>query len=167
MGNYSLMNVLLLSGSFVFDVAMYVWSSLCLYIIAKKTNTPYPWLAWIPIANIYLMCKIGGKPGWWTTIFCFLYILIIPGTIGLAIIPFLALGGGEIPTWFLPAMAVMAVAVLSILALFIIVWMGIAKARNWPSWMGILMFVPLANLVIPGILAFSDRPATVDLPGSS
>jgi hypothetical protein len=32
---------------------------------AKKTNTQNPWLTWIPIANIYLMCIIAGKPGWW------------------------------------------------------------------------------------------------------
>jgi hypothetical protein len=158
MGDYGLMNVLLLSGSFVFDVAMYVWSSLCLYIIAKKTNTPRPWLAWIPIANIYLMCKVGGKPGWWTAIFCVLYILIIPFVIGLVMVPFLALGGGEIPTWFLPALGLAIVAVLSILALFIIIWMGIAEARNWPSWLGILIIVPFGILVIPGILAFADRP---------
>ena len=92
MGDYSLMNVLLLNGSFVFDVAMYVWSSLCLYIIAKKTNTPRPWLAWIPIANIYLMCKVGGKPGWWTAIFCILFILLIPGLIALVSLPLMFLG---------------------------------------------------------------------------
>lgn len=55
--------------SFVLWVAVYVWIALCLYIIAKKTNTENAWLAWIPIANIYLMCKVAGKPGWWTILF--------------------------------------------------------------------------------------------------
>ena len=54
---------------FILIVAVYVWAALCLYIIAKKTSTPNPWLAWIPIANIYLACKIAGKPGWWTVLF--------------------------------------------------------------------------------------------------
>ncbi|MBM4447510.1 MAG: hypothetical protein FJ023_09265 [Chloroflexi bacterium] len=54
---------------FIFWLAAYVWSALCLHIIAKKTNTPNEWLAWIPIANIYLMCKVADKPGWWTILF--------------------------------------------------------------------------------------------------
>jgi len=55
--------------AFIFWVVVYVWLALCLYVIAKKTNTPNAWLAWIPIANIYLMCKVAGKPGWWTILF--------------------------------------------------------------------------------------------------
>ena len=50
-------------------VAFYVWSAVCLYVFAKKTSTPNPWLAWIPIASIYLSCKVAGKPGWWTVLF--------------------------------------------------------------------------------------------------
>ena len=38
----------------------------------------------------------------------------------------------------------------------VIVWMEIAKARSKPEWWGILMVVPVANLVAPGYLAFSD-----------
>lgn len=38
----------------------------------------------------------------------------------------------------------------------IILWMGIAEARNKPKWLGILLLVPIANLVMPGYLAFSD-----------
>ena len=50
-------------------IGAYVWMALCLQIIARKTDTPNKWLAWIPIANIYLMCKVAGKPGWWTVLF--------------------------------------------------------------------------------------------------
>jgi len=32
----------------------------------------------------------------------------------------------------------------------------ICEARNKPGWLSLLMFVPIANLVIPGILAFAD-----------
>lgn len=38
----------------------------------------------------------------------------------------------------------------------IIVWMGVAEARNKPNWWGILMIVPVANVVVPGYLAWSD-----------
>ncbi|HEX6804156.1 MAG TPA: DUF5684 domain-containing protein [Terriglobales bacterium] len=38
----------------------------------------------------------------------------------------------------------------------VIVWMGIAKARNKPDWWGILTIVPVANIVVPGYLAWAD-----------
>ncbi|MBE0434132.1 hypothetical protein IBX73_11805 [candidate division WOR-3 bacterium] len=48
---------------------IYVYISFCLMTIANKTGTANAWLAWIPIANIYLMCKVAGKPGWWLILF--------------------------------------------------------------------------------------------------
>jgi hypothetical protein len=50
---------------FVFFVAMYVYMALALQTIAKKTNTENPWLAWIPIANLFLMVNIARKPLVW------------------------------------------------------------------------------------------------------
>ncbi|MGH3490795.1 MAG: DUF5684 domain-containing protein [Actinopolymorphaceae bacterium] len=29
----------------------------------------YGWSAIIPIYNIYVMCKIAGRPGWWTVLY--------------------------------------------------------------------------------------------------
>ena len=55
--------------SWLWSILLYLWFALCLYTIANKTRTPNPQLAWIPIANFYLMCKIAGKPGWWTVLF--------------------------------------------------------------------------------------------------
>ena len=52
-----------------FIAAMYVYMSLALSTIATKTGTPNPWLAWIPIANIFLMLEIAKKPGWWFILF--------------------------------------------------------------------------------------------------
>ena len=42
--------------------------------IANKTNTPNAWLAWIPIANLYLLTQIS-KTKWWF-MFVFLFLLI-------------------------------------------------------------------------------------------
>lgn len=47
----------------------FLWISLCVYIIAKKTNTENPWLAWIPVANVILVCLIAGKGWWWGFLF--------------------------------------------------------------------------------------------------
>jgi len=69
MGNLNMLLGLFTGLWLVLWIAAYVWMALCLQIIARKTATPNTWLAWIPIANIYLMCKVAGKPGWWTVLF--------------------------------------------------------------------------------------------------
>jgi len=46
-------------------LAAYVYTSLALQTIADKTNTQNAWLAWIPIANVFLMLQIARKPIWW------------------------------------------------------------------------------------------------------
>jgi hypothetical protein len=101
---------------FVFLVG-FVYMALALQTIATKTATPNPWLAWIPIANVFLMLAIAKKPMWWFLLF------LIP---------------------------------LVNIVIAVIVWMGIAEARQKPNWWGILMIVPIANLVIPGYLAWAD-----------
>ena len=102
--------------SWIISIAIYVYLAVCLQTIARKTGTEHGWLAWIPIANAYLMCKVAGKPGWWLLLFLIPIVNII---------------------------------------FMVIVWMGIAEARDKKGWLGILMIVPIANLIVPGYLAFS------------
>ena len=47
-------------------IAIYVYYAISLMTIANKTKTELPWLAWIPIANVYLMTQIAGLNGLWT-----------------------------------------------------------------------------------------------------
>jgi hypothetical protein len=47
----------------------YLYMALALQTIAVKTATPNPWLAWIPIANIFLMLGVAKKPMWWFLLF--------------------------------------------------------------------------------------------------
>ena len=47
-------------------VGFYIYFSLALMNIAKRTKTDNYWLAWIPIANIYLFVKTAKLSGWWT-----------------------------------------------------------------------------------------------------
>ncbi len=54
---------------FVFLIAGYIYASLAVMTIATKTNTPNGWLAWIPIANLFLMLQIARKPLWWLILF--------------------------------------------------------------------------------------------------
>lgn len=46
-------------------IVVYVVFALSLYKIAKRTKTQDPFLAWIPIVNIYLMTQIAKRPAWW------------------------------------------------------------------------------------------------------
>ncbi len=57
----------------ILSVFLIIFSLYSLYLIAKKLNIPSPWLAWIPVFNIYTMVKAGEKPWWWILI-----LLLIP-----------------------------------------------------------------------------------------
>lgn len=56
----------------VIIILAYVYFSLCLYFMALKTQTRHAWLAWVPVANIFLMCTIGKIRFWW------LLLLLVP-----------------------------------------------------------------------------------------
>lgn len=46
-------------------LAVYVYYAVSLMTIAGKTETENGWMAWVPILNILLMCRVAGRPGWW------------------------------------------------------------------------------------------------------
>ena len=112
--------------AFIF-IALYVYTALALMAIAKKTNTPNAWLAWIPIVNLYLMMEIAGAQ-WWT-------LLVV-------------LVGGFLPYYYISSIFITIIVLLW--------WWGIAKARNKPGWLGLLMIVPVVNLIILAVLAWGD-----------
>ncbi|MCK9573271.1 MAG: hypothetical protein M0R20_02570 [Candidatus Omnitrophica bacterium] len=118
-------------GIFLFIIVLslifYVYSAICLFFIAKKTNTEPAWLAWIPVANLFLMCDIAKIKYLW-----------LLGILGL-FIPFINI-----------------LANIYLMGLFVYVWYKIAIARNKPGWLGILTIVPVVNLVIMGYLAFAE-----------
>jgi hypothetical protein len=51
---------------FVLNVIVYLYIAYCIRELARKQALPRPWLAWIPLANIYLLCRIVGKGVGWT-----------------------------------------------------------------------------------------------------
>jgi succinate dehydrogenase hydrophobic anchor subunit len=57
----------------------YVYMALALQTIADKTSTQNEWLAWIPIANIFLMLDIAKKPMWWFILFLIPLVNIVIG----------------------------------------------------------------------------------------
>jgi hypothetical protein len=49
----------------ILEIAFYIYFCLCLFLIAKKLDVPNPWMAWIPIVQIWTVVNCAGKPWWW------------------------------------------------------------------------------------------------------
>lgn len=49
----------------VIVLALYIFCSLCLFLIAKKLNVSAPWTAWVPLVNLWTVVTAAGKPWWW------------------------------------------------------------------------------------------------------
>lgn len=47
--------------SSLLQIAVYVFSSLALYTIAKRRGLTNPWLSWIPVANVWLLGSIADQ----------------------------------------------------------------------------------------------------------
>lgn len=52
-------------GMIIFFILLSVFYLVCMWKIYVKAGQP-GWAAIIPIYNIYILTKIGGKPGYWT-----------------------------------------------------------------------------------------------------
>ena len=67
---------------FLFVVAVYIFSAVCLQRIAQKTGRKEPaWYAWVPIVNLVLLCRIAGKAWWWVLLMLIPILNIIFGII--------------------------------------------------------------------------------------
>jgi hypothetical protein len=56
---------------------------------------------------------------------------------------------------------IMVIAV--IVAVTVLVWWKICKKAGFSGWLGLLMIVPIANIVLPLVIAFSDWPVLKEL----
>ena len=54
---------------FLFELALIVLIIAGFWKVFEKAGQP-GWAAIIPIYNLYIMCKIGGKSGWWVLLMC-------------------------------------------------------------------------------------------------
>ena len=65
----------------------------------------------------------------------------------------LSLNVARKPVWWI----ILCLVPIVNIVMWIVIWMGIAEARNRPTWWGILLLVPLVNLIVPGMLAWTDK----------
>ncbi len=49
-------------------VIAYLFFSYCIREIARKQALPHTWLAWVPAARVYLLCRVAGKGALWTVL---------------------------------------------------------------------------------------------------
>jgi hypothetical protein len=49
----------------IFEIALYIYFCLCIFFIAKKLDVPSPWIAWIPLVQVWTIVSSAGKPWWW------------------------------------------------------------------------------------------------------
>ncbi len=74
---------------------------------------------------------------------------------------------GRLPAWTLALWLLVFVPVVSGLAsvgMSIWYWWAIAEQRKRPGWWGILMIVPILNLVLMGIMAWGKDPRGTAMP---
>lgn len=132
-------------ASMVLPLVFYIFFAVMLFLIAKKTGTPLPWLAFIPIANLYLMIQIAGKPIWWLAL-----LIVLP-----VVASVLALLQGIDPTGGIIVLVLSVLCGLAAAAAYLFVCLGIAAARGKSVVWGILLFIPCTSPVALGYLGLS------------
>ena len=55
-------------GFMLVMLAVAVFLIVCMWRVFSKAGQP-GWAAIIPFYNIYVLCKVAGKPGWWLILF--------------------------------------------------------------------------------------------------
>ena len=58
-------------------ITAYILSSIPVFVIAHKSQHPLSWLAFVPLASLWLMCDMGDKPIWWLLLFFIPYVNIL------------------------------------------------------------------------------------------
>jgi hypothetical protein len=113
----------------VVALVAYIYMALTMMKTAQKIKVGPAWLAWIPVANVYLMLKMGKQP-WWP-------MLLMIGFI----IPFVN---------FIAAIVLMIFVIMS-------EW-KICEQRKRPGWWAIITIIPFVggiwSIILWGILAW-------------
>jgi hypothetical protein len=65
----------------LFTLGFYIFAAFALMAIAKKTKTKNSWMAWIPIANLYLVTQMAKLNGLWTLILLAWFVPAVGGLI--------------------------------------------------------------------------------------
>ncbi len=128
----------------IISLLFYLFPAAMIFLIARKTNTSLPWLAFIPIAQLFLLINIARKPVWWLLLFL-APLLAIP----------LALAGPIDPTGGILVGVLSLVLVLVSLAAWFFICTAMAAQRGKSLVWGILTFIPCTSVIGLGYLGLS------------
>jgi hypothetical protein len=125
--------------AFIIGIGIYIYFALTLMTVAKKTGTKHPWLAWIPIANIFLLVNIA-EGQWWPILIAILApILMLIPVVGMVLF--------------------VIVHILFVIYMFAVLW-KICGKRNRPGWWVLLLLIPIFGtiwaFIMWGLLAWSE-----------
>lgn len=116
----------------LFAIGLYVYHALAWQKIGKNQKYKYPWLSWIPFANISMIFQMGGFHWAWV----FLFLLPVLGWI-----------------------AIMVLLAISMWRIFEKAkypgWLGLSYALIIIPYLG--MFFSIAYLVVIGIVAWENK----------
>ncbi|MFH0961269.1 MAG: hypothetical protein V1820_01145 [archaeon] len=137
----------------ILALAGYIYGSITLMTVARKTKTPRPWLAWIPYGNLYLTSQIAKMSGVPAFVFAGGNLLLAGGATlaffsllnGLANPNVLLLIGG--------GFAILAGIILSLIGtVFMYIWMWkICVIRGRPGWWALVPLAALPAMVLSAL----------------
>jgi len=108
--------------------ALYIYGAWAWMTIARKLKHKYPWLAWIPIANLAMILQLGGFHWAWI----FLILFPIAGWIALLVLGIIAtwriFEKRNYPGWFSLSIIIPEIGfVLYMVAIGFVAWMDRKK----------------------------------------
>ena len=111
-------------------VALWIFISFAFMSIGKKAKYPSPGIAWIPVVGPALIAAKSARMHWWPIL------LLVVGLVSM-----LAVIGGIANLVF---------------AVFFIIWMWKTfEVIGKPGWWSILLLIPIVNLIMLGIAAWT------------
>lgn len=112
-------------------VGLYVYTALAWQTIARKQKYKYPWLAWIPFANISMILQMGGFHWAWV----FLVLIPIFGWIALFVLSIISIWRiyekAKYPGWLSLAQIIPRIGiVLYLIIIGVVAWYKPTKPKK-------------------------------------
>jgi len=125
----------------------YVFMALAMQKVAKRLRYKKPWLAWIPIANMWLLPALA-KMHWWPILLFFGGLIIYFVTIlGSVFFMFASQPSVASIVLFMLGIIVYIIALI-VFAVFSIVWQWkICERLKRPGWWAILLIIPFFGMI--------------------
>jgi hypothetical protein len=127
------------------SLAFYLIFAALLFMIAQKAGVSLAWLAFVPLANLYILVKCAGKPGWWLILLFILNVVAVPATL---------VAGGMLGSWMIASVILLFIFLVDIV-IWLLVSLGVARQRGKSALWGVLFFIPCTNPIALAYLGLS------------